>query len=472
MMKRMTIAAALASLPLSMLPAAPLRPDQGAFRDLYRELVETDTSASTGNCTLAAERMLARLRAAGYGPDMAEVFAPEGRPQDGGLIAQLKGSDPKAPAMLLVDHIDVVDARRADWPQDPYKLVEKDGYFVARGVIDDKALSAIWIDSLIRMKADRFRPRRTIKVALTCGEESGDRVNGVAWLLAHRPAAVRAGFALNEGGYGITDKAGKPLALYLAVGEKNSQSFTIEARNPGGHSSRPRRDNAIYTLSHAIDRIEALTFPLRFNDTNRGYFDRMGPIVGGEMGVAMRQLAVHPEDKAAAAIVTADPVYNATLRTTCVVTQVEAGHAVNALPQRAKATVQCRLFPGDGRQSVEAALRDAIGDPAIALERLGGSEKGDVMAIAPPLTPAILGPAEAEARRHFPGLPVVPNLLTAGTDGKYLSAAGIPTYGVPGILLDPDGNGAHGVDERIRIESVYRGRDYLYDLIRRYAMAR
>ncbi|WP_139150126.1 M20/M25/M40 family metallo-hydrolase, partial [Sphingobium yanoikuyae] len=214
--------------------AAELRPDQIAFRDIYRELVETDTSASTGSCTVAAGRMLDRLRKAGFGPDRAEVFVPEGHEKDGGLIARIEGSDPRAAPMLLVDHIDVVAARREDWPRDPFRLTEEKGYFIGRGVIDDKALSAIWIDSLIRMQAAGFRPRRTIKVALTCGEESSDAVNGVDWLLRNRRDAVQAGFALNEGGYGISDKDGRPIALYLAVGEKYAQSFTIEARNSGG----------------------------------------------------------------------------------------------------------------------------------------------------------------------------------------------------------------------------------------------
>ncbi|MGC4250991.1 MAG: M20/M25/M40 family metallo-hydrolase [Sphingobium sp.] len=450
--------------------AAPLRPDQAAFREIYRELVETDSSAPAGSCTLAAERMLARLKGAGFGAAQAELFVPEGRPRDGGLIARIDGSDPDARAMLLVDHIDVVAARREDWPRDPFKLAEEGGYFIGRGVIDDKALSAIWIDSLIRMKKEGFRPRRTIKVALTCGEESGDAVNGVQWLLRHRRDAVEAGFALNEGGYGMTDAAGKPIALYLAVGEKHSQTFTIEARNSGGHSSRPRPDNAIYDLADALTAIRRYSFPIRLNATNRGYFTRMAPIIGGDMGQAMAAVGKGEAGPQAMAKVTGDVTYNAMLRTTCVATQVEAGHAINALPQRARATIQCRLFPGEKPEEVEAQLRTVIGNPAITLSRAEGEDR--TVAVPPPLDPAVMGPAEEIARQQFPGIPVVPNLLTAGTDGRYLSAAGIPTYGVPGIFLDPDGNGAHGVNERVRVKSVYDGRDYLYALIKRYAGSR
>lgn len=447
--------------------AQPLRPDQKAFLEIYRELVETDTSAATGNCTLAAQQMRSRLRAAGYSEAEASVFVPDGHERDGGLIARIEGSDPKASAMLLVDHIDVVAARREDWPRDPYKLVEENGYFIGRGVIDDKALSAIWVDSLIRMKVEGFRPRRTIKVALTCGEESGDAVNGVEWLLANRREAVEAGFALNEGGYGITDPDGKPIALYLAVGEKHSMTFTIEARNPGGHSSRPRKDNAIYDLAEALTALRTLEFPIRFNATNRGYMARMGPIIGGETGSAMEALGKGSSDPAMLSKVARDVTYNAMLRTTCVATMVDAGHATNALPQRARATIQCRLFPGDDPDAVEAQLGKALHGHDVVLTRDGG--KGKVVAVPPPLDPAITGPAEQVARKHFPGIPVIPNLLTAGTDGRYLSAAGIPTYGVPGIFLDPDGNGAHGVNERIRVKSVYEGRDYLHALIKAYA---
>ncbi len=440
------------------------RPDQAAFVSIYEELVETDTSLKTGSCTLAAERMLARLRSAGFGPGEAKLFAPPERPREGGLIAELRGTDRNAKPILLVDHIDVVEANREDWGRDPYQLVEQDGWFIGRGVIDDKALSAIWVDSLIRLRAEGFRPRRTIKVALTCGEESGDGVNGVAWLLANRRDAVDAGFALNEGGYGILDRAGKPVALYLAVGEKHSATFTLEATNPGGHSSRPRPDNAIYELSEALLRIRDSVFPVTLSATTRSYLDRMAPIIGGEMGAAMSRLSANPADAGAAAIVTGDVIYNAMLRTTCIATVLEGGGAVNALPQRAQAKVQCRLLPGDKVEAVEARLRQAVANEKI---KIAGPASADVVAVAPPLDPDILRAAEAEARTFFQGVPVVPNLLTAGTDGRLLSAAGIPTYGVPGILLDPDGNGAHGVNERVRVRSVLEGRDYLHALIKR-----
>lgn len=465
---RLFVALALAVAGAPGAEAADRRADQKAFVELYRELVETDTSHATGSCTLAAQRMLARLRKAGFAAGEAELFVPPGHEREGGLLAKLAGSDRTAAPMLLVDHIDVVDARAEDWGRDPYKLIEKDGRFVARGVIDDKALSAIWVDSLIRLKAEGFRPRRTIKVALTCGEELAG-LNGVQWLLANRREAVEAGLALNEGGHGILDRDGRPVALYLAVGEKHSVTFGLEATNPGGHSSRPRPDNAIYALSEALLRIRDIAFPLTLSPTTQAYLAKMAPIVGGEMGAAMAGLRKNPGDAGAAAIVTRDPIYNAMLRTTCVATVIEGGRAVNALPQRARAQVQCRLLPGDSVEALSARLREAVADEGI---KLTGPPGPPIVAIPPPLDPELVAAMEAEARIQFPGVPVVPTLLSAGTDGRHLSAGGIPTYGVPGIMLDPDGSGAHGINERVPVRSVLDGRDYLYALIKRLSALR
>jgi acetylornithine deacetylase/succinyl-diaminopimelate desuccinylase-like protein len=467
-MKRrlLATAAVVASAWSGVAVAADLRPDQAAFRALFQELVETDTSATTGDCTLAAQRLLARMRAGGFAPGEADVFVPEGKPKDGGLIARIQGTDRKAKAILLVDHIDVVAAKREDWSRDPYKLGEEDGFFIGRGVIDDKALVAIWADMLIRMKAEGFHPRRTIKFAATCGEESGSATNGVEWLLANKRDAVDAGVALEEGGHGLADKDGNPIALLLAVGEKNLQTFTIEARNPGGHSSRPRADNAIYDLADALEKIRAYQFALKPSPTVTAYLDRMGGITGGDKGTAMRAMAAGKASDEQQKLVLADAMLNAMLRTTCVATTFDAGHAVNALPQRARSTIQCRLLPGDTAADVQKQLVALLPDGATLLPP---ETDGGPIAVAPPLDPAILGPAEAVAKSHFPGVPVIPNLLTAGTDGRYLSAAGIPTYGVPGIAIDADGNGAHGLNERVRVRSVYAGRDYLYDLVKRYA---
>lgn len=446
--------------------AAAPRPDQLAFRDLYKELVETDTSVSTGSCTAAAEKMAARLRAAGYADAQITLFTAEGFPLDGGLVAQLPGTSPTAKPMLLLGHLDVVNARREDWQRDPYALIEEGGYFYGRGTADMKAMVATWVDTLIRLKQQGFRPRRTIKLALTCGEESGARMNGAQWLAEHRPDLIAAGFALNEGGGGTTDGHGRIVTQSIQIGEKSNRTFEVETTNPGGHSSIPIDDNAIYELADAIAKVRAYKFPVHFNDTTRALFAQEGAARHDRIGQAMVALARDPTDRAAEALVSADRTYNAMLRTTCVATMLEAGHAANALPQRAKATVNCRIVPGEDADTTRVALIAAIGDPAAKVTLVGRLRP---VAVPPPLDPKILGPAEKLVARYFPGIPLVPTMMTGATDATYIAPIGIPTYGVPGGWGDPDGNGAHGLNERREVRSVYVGRDFLFDLVKAYA---
>jgi acetylornithine deacetylase/succinyl-diaminopimelate desuccinylase-like protein len=446
---------------------AGLRPDQAAFRALYKELVETNTTLSSGSCTLAAERMAARLRAVGYDPSDLHLFAAEGHPKEGGLVAVLRGADPKAKAILLLAHIDVVEARREDWVRDPFTLIEENGYFYGRGSSDDKAQAAIWTDTLIRLRQGGFRPRRDVKMALTCGEETAEAFNGAHYLATHERAQIDAAFALNEGAGGRLDEAGRPVALNIEAGEKFPQDYLLETTNPGGHSSRPRRDNAIYQLSAAPLKIAAYDFPVEFTDASRGYFERMSPIAPPPMGAAMAALARGPGDDAAAAVVAADPGYNGMLRTTCVATTLAAGHATNALPQRARANVNCRIFPGTTVEQVRQKLADLAGDPGVRVTTLGA--RSEVTRTPPPLTRQIMGPVQTMAARIWPGVPVIPVLTAGATDGAFLSPAGIPTYGVTGLFGDPDGNGVHGLNERIRVRSLYDGRDFLYGLVRLYA---
>lgn len=465
-MKRL-IAALLAATAAQALPAQTTRPDQQAYREILRELVETNTTASSGSCTLAAQRMAARLRAAGFRADEVDVAVPDGHPRDGNLVARMEGSDPSLGAILLVAHIDAVEARREDWTRDPFTLFEEDGWFYGRGVIDDKARAAVWIDSLIRFRREGYRPRRTIKLALTCGEESSNAVNGAQWLIANRPQAVAAAFALNEGGGGQHDAEGRPIHLSFQIGEKTSRTFLLETTNPGGHSSIPVPQNALYDMSAALSRIGAHRFPVSFNPTSREYFLRLSRIVGGEQGNAMRALVANPANRKAEARLTSSRVYNALLRTTCVATTIEGGHAANALPQRVRATVNCRILPGVSPADVQRTLEQVIGNPAVRVTMQAAPDA--LVAVPPPLDPALFEPAERLAAEMFPGVPLIPTMLTAGTDAVYYSNAGIPTYGVPGIMVGPDGNGAHGLNERVRVDSVYRGRDYLHALVRLYA---
>ena len=448
-------------------PPTP-RPDQVAFRALYKELVETNTELSSGSCTLAANRMAARLKAAGYTDADLHPFAAPGHPAEGGLVAVLKGTDPKARPMLLLGHIDVVEAKREDWVRDPFTLIEENGYFYGRGTADMKGQDAVWIDTLIRFKQDGFHPRRDVKLALTCGEETASAFNGAGYLATHERDLIDAAFALNEGAGGRLDASGKPIALNIEAGEKFPQDFRLEVTNPGGHSSRPTKNNAIYHLAGGLVRISQYDFPLEYTDASRSYLAQMGPVVGGDMGAAMSALAKDGTDAKAAAEVETDPGYNGMLHTTCVATMLDGGHATNALPQRARANINCRIFPGTTVEQVQAKLVDLVADPEIKVTILGA--RSEVTKAPPPLTPQIMKPIQAMAAKIWPGVPIIPVLTAGATDGAFLSPVGIPTYGVSGMFADPDGNGVHGLNERIRVTSLYNGRDFLYGLVKIYAM--
>jgi acetylornithine deacetylase/succinyl-diaminopimelate desuccinylase-like protein len=469
-MRTFMIAASVAlGLVTSPVAAAP-RPDQLAFTGLYRELVETNTTLSAGDCTVAAAKMAARLKAAGFADADLHPFAAEGHPKEGGLVAILPGSDPKARPMLLLAHIDVVEAKREDWARDPFTLIEEGGYFYARGASDDKASAAVFVDTLVRFKSDGFKPRRTVKLALTCGEETASAFNGAGYLATHERKLIDAAFALNEGAGGRLDAAGKPIALNIEAGEKFPQDYRLEVTNPGGHSSRPSKDNAIYHLAAGLTKIAAYDFPVELTDASRGFNAKMGPMVGGAMGAAMSTIATNPNDAAAAAVIGNDPGYNGMLHTTCVATMLDAGHATNALPQRARANVNCRIFPGTSAEAVRVTLEKLVADPAVKVTAMNA--RSEVTKAPPPLTPEIMGPITAVAATIWPGTPIIPILTAGATDGAFLSPVGIPTYGVTGMFGDPDGNGVHGLNERIRVTSLYNGRDFLYGIVKLYAMQR
>jgi len=459
----------LPSLAAAILLASPApaqdRPDQKAFFGLYKELVETNTSLSSGSCTQAAEQIAGRLKTAGYTDADITLFATPDHPKEGGIVAMLKGSDRAARPMLLLGHLDVVEAKRADWERDPYTLIEEGGYYYGRGTIDDKAQAAIWADSLIRLKQEGFRPKRTIKLALTCGEETTFAFNGAEWLAKNTPDLIAAEFAFNEGGGGRIGPDGKRQAMALQVGEKAAQNFTFETRNPGGHSSQPVPENAIYELADAIQRVRGYQFPVTFTDTTRAFFTRLAPTMPAEARTAITRLLANPEDAAAAALVSRDKAMHSTLRTTCVATLLEAGHAENALPQRATANINCRIFPGETVDTTLTKLKELAG-PKVTVT---ANQPIRPVAVPPPLDPKIVGPIEALAAKHFPGVPLLPTMSTGATDGIFLEAIGIPVYGVPGTFVDSDMNGVHGLNERIRVASLYDGRDYLHDLVKLFA---
>ncbi|MBR7618869.1 M20/M25/M40 family metallo-hydrolase [Phenylobacterium sp. 20VBR1] len=465
---KLTLLAAIGAATLSASSAqAQSRPDQVAFRALYKELVETNTTLSVGSCTAAAEKMGARLKAAGYADKDVTILVPTERPKDGALVATLAGTDAKAKPIMLLAHIDVVEANRADWERDPFTLIEEGGYFYARGASDDKAMASVFTDSMIRYKTEGFKPRRGLKLVLTCGEETSDTFDGVEWMLkTHRPM-MDAQFALNEGGAGRLDAKGNRQFLGIQAGEKVYQDFTLVTTNPGGHSSRPSKDNAIYHLSAALSRLGAYDFPIHLNEATKNHFEKMSVIEGGASGAAMAAVAKDPTDAAAVAEVVKDASRNSMMRTTCVATMVNAGHAPNALPQRAEANVNCRILPGESLDSVKAQLIKVFADDKIAVTLVGTPSP---VSPPPPLTKAIVGPIEQVSKAMWPGVPFVPAMSTGATDSRFTNAAGIPSYGLSGMFGDPDGGGVHGLNERIRVRSLYEGRDFLYSVVKLYAM--
>jgi len=459
-------------LAAAALPLAAKAPDgdEAAFRELYRELVETNTTLSAGSCTEAANAMRARLVAGGIPESDTRVLVPPDRPKDGNLVATYRGTDATAAPILLLAHIDVVEAKREDWQRDPFTLVEENGFFYARGASDDKAMAAVFVDSLIRYRKQGFQPRHTLRLALTCGEETPDTFNGVSWLLAHHRDLLQAAFALNEGAGGELDAHGRAVALQVQAGEKVYQDFRLEITDKGGHSSRPTRDNPIYRLGAALGRIGAYQFPLALNEATRGYFRAQIELAPQAVAGDIKAVLADPPDAAAADRLWAiHPGWNSMLRTTCVATMVDAGHAPNALPQRASANVNCRILPGVPLEAVQAKLGELVADAGITITALG---EPSPVGNAPRLTPAILDPVRKVADAIWPGVAIVPTMATGATDGRFLNAIGVPTYGLSGMFHDREGSHAHGLDERIRVKSLLDGRRFLYEVVKLYANAR
>lgn len=440
------------------------------FRHIYKVLVETNTTASVGSCTLAAERMAAELKKAGFEDGQLNVFFDPKYPKNGGLVATLPGRDSKLKPILLLAHIDVVEAKREDWTRDPFTLIEENGNFYARGASDDKAEAAIWVDTLVRLHEGKSRPRHTIKMALTCGEEGGSPFNGAEWLVNNHKDWIDAQFALNEGASGELDASGKPISMTVQAGEKTFQNYQLEVTNRGGHSSRPRADNAIYTLASALKKVEAYSFPIMLNDGSKAYLSGMASIEErkghADIAQALRDVANDPSNSAAVAKVSsADISWGAMLHTTCVATMLDAGHATNALPQRARANINCRIFPGVTPASVRDSLAQAIGDPTVHVTAI---EPYGVLGQAPALSRNILGPIEKLTQEFWPGVPVLPVLQSGATDGRYLNNAGIPTYGVEGVFVGPDLGNIHGLNEYVGVASLLKGREFMYRLVKIY----
>jgi acetylornithine deacetylase/succinyl-diaminopimelate desuccinylase-like protein len=458
-LKALLLVAAIVATPAN---AQSLRPDQQAFKSIYKQLVETNTTLSAGSCTVAAQQLGDHLKASGFKDSDITLFADPAHPREGGLVAILPGSDKAAKPILLLAHLDVVEANRADWTRDPFVMVEENGFYYARGTADDKAQAAIWTDTLMRYKKSGKQPKRTLKLALTCGEETTNAFNGADWLAKNKPDLIAAEFALNEGGGGRLSPEGKPMGMSVQVGEKTVQNYRLEATNPGGHSSVPRPDNAIDDLANAIVKVDTHEFPVQFNGTTTSFFKTMATLVPAPASTALKALIANPADTQANALVSRDPMFHSMLRSTCVTTLVSAGHANNALAQRATANVNCRLFPGTDPEAIRTELAGIIGNPKVAVSL---EKPIRPIAEAPPMNPAVIGPMKTLAAKYFPGVPFLASISTGATDGIFLSPIGIPTYGAPGFYGESDGNGAHGLNERVRVSSVYTSRDYLDELV-------
>jgi acetylornithine deacetylase/succinyl-diaminopimelate desuccinylase-like protein len=437
-------------------PASDLLPHQQLAKDFLKELIEIDTTDETGDNTAAAEAMANRLIAAGFPTEDVRVLGPVDK--KGNLVARYRGRDSGRKPLLLLAHIDVVAADPADWTLDPFTFIEQDDYYYGRGTTDDKDEAAIYIANLIRLKEEGFQPDRDIIVALTADEESGDH-NGVDWLLQNHRELIDAEYALNEGGGGNI-KDGIHITNSVQASEKVYVTYILETTNPGGHSSLPVKDNAIYHMADALVRIRNHDFPVSINEVTQMFFERSAELEEGELGDAMRGVLQSPPDPAAIAYLSGTPHYNSRLRTTCVATRLDAGHADNALPQRARATVNCRVLPGESVGAVQSTLETVIGNNLVTVTEVEAPK----LSPPSPLTEEMLGAIEATTEEMWPGVPVIPTMSTGATDGLYLRNAGIPVYGVSGLFGDIDDVRAHGQNERILIKSFFEGQEFLYQL--------
>jgi acetylornithine deacetylase/succinyl-diaminopimelate desuccinylase-like protein len=440
-------------------------PQPQLARDIYQELVELDTTQSTGDTYKAAQAMATRLVAGGFPAADVQVFEPG--PKRGNLVARLRGTGKRKPLLLLA-HIDVVEAKREDWSTDPFRLVEKEGYLYGRGTADDKFMATVWVANLIRYKKEGYRPDRDLILLLEADEEISDRNGyGITWVIKNHRDLIDAELALNEGG-GVGVKDGRPIWNSIQTSEKLFQSFWLEVRNPGGHSSQPRKDNAIYELADALVRLEKFEFPVELNDTTRLYFDKTATIEKGQTAADLKALLAASPDPAAVARLSAQPPYNAQMRTTCVATRLEGGHADNALPQLARAMVNCRILPGHTVEEVQKTLVDVLADAKVVVTPAGK----DTASEASPLNGALLAAVEKLTAKFWPRVAVLPTMSAGATDGRFLRNAGIPTYGHSGLASDIFDVRWHGKDERVNIKAFYDGQQYLYELVKLLAGGR
>lgn len=462
-MNRVLINASLAML--SLLVAASRAADAATSmqntlgRELLNELITTDTTSEHGTTTVAADRLARRFIAAGFAPADVQVVGDDPRRRN--LVVRLRGRGEREPVLLLA-HLDVVEARREDWHVDPFALTERDGYFYGRGTMDIKGGAAGLVETLLRLHREGYQPKGDYILALTAGEEDGVS-NGVQWLLAHRPELIRSAYSINVDGGGPEIRGGKPAVLSVETAEKVFLSYTLTVRNPGGHSSLPTPDNAIYRLAKGLDRLSSLQFPLRTNSATRGYYTELASFYTGTTAADMRAVGKQPSDPAALTrLAASSPYNNAQLRSTCVPTLLQGGHAENALPQMARATINCRLLPDEDTDQVDQMLKQAVADSGIEISRVAPPQPSPPS----PVDPALFAQIASAAKSVWGTVPVSPMMSAGASDSVFLRAAGMPSYVFNGLPYDVDDDRSHGQDERILIDAYYQSLEFNYRLLK------
>jgi len=463
----------LLSASLALAQTAPSwTPPDPATKELalgiFRQLIEINTTDSVGSVTAASKAMQQRFLDAGFSPDDIFVGGPNNRKEN--LVVRYRGTGAHPP-ILFIGHEDVVEARREDWTTDPFQFIEKDGYYYGRGTQDMKDCDAILVTTFIRLHQEGFKPDRDLILALTADEEGGSS-NGVDWLLKNHPELMKAAFAFNPDGGGVDLQNGKAITADVDASEKLYADYQLVTTNPGGHSSLPVPDNAIYHLADALQRLQNYEFPFELNAITRAYFEKLATLEPAATAADMRAMLAASPDPAAIARLSANPEWNSDLHTTCVATRLQAGHANNALPQRAEANVNCRILPGHSREEVRQDLIRVFSDAKITVKYVdngGGIHSGAPDSKGPPpvaLEPAVMGPLEKVVAVYWPGTPVVPDMATGASDSVFTNAAGIPTYNWSAIELETNDVRAHGKDERLPETSYWKGVQFWYDYLR------
>ncbi|HEY2647892.1 MAG TPA: M20/M25/M40 family metallo-hydrolase [Puia sp.] len=436
--------------------------EQDLAHSIFKELIEINTTHSIGDCTPAAEAMAKRLKEGGFDVKDIVIIGPFARNKN--MIARIHGSG-KQPPVLFLAHLDVVEAKPEDWSYDPFKLVETNGYFYGRGTLDVKSGAAILVSNFIRLRKAGFIPDRDLVLALTAGEESADDYDGVEWLVQNHRPLIDASFCINMDAGEPQRKEGKRILRPVQVSEKGNFYLTLEVKNPGGHSSQPTKNNAIYRLADGLVKMQAYDFPVQFSDVTKSYFATMASLETGQLETDMKAIAQNNPDTAIINRLAMFPYYNALMRSTCITTVVDAGNSVNALPQSAKATVNCRLLPGVKEEEAKNRIVQILGDTGIHVSVRMVLKSGP----ASPVNREIIDKVEQITKKFWPGIPVLPVMGVGASDGKYLRAAGMPTYGISGVFLDVDDFRMHARDERIRVEDFYEGLDYNYEIIKAFS---